>query len=84
MTEVVVGLDDPVEAADVAEVDEQGRLREAELDQRDEAVAAREQLRLAFPILEDPEGLVQVPRTDVVELAGNHRAGPSSSACAGV
>ena len=39
-----------------------------------EAVAAGQELGLAFAILEDPECLVQVPRTDVVELAGNHRA----------
>ena len=72
--QVVVGLDDAVEAGDVAQVDEQGRLRQPELDQRDEAVAARQQLGLAFAILEDPQRLVQVRRTDVVELAGNHRA----------
>ena len=52
--QVVVGLDDAVEAGDVAQVDEQRRLGEAQLDQRDEAVAARQQLRLAFAVLEDP------------------------------
>ena len=76
--QVVVGLDDGVHAVDVAQVDEQGRLREPELDQGDEAVAAGEELGLALAVLEDPQRLVQVRRTDVVELAGDHRALPSS------
>ena len=59
--QVVVGLGDAVEAGHVAQVDEQGRLRQAELDERDEAVAAGQQLGLAFAILEDPQRLVQVP-----------------------
>ncbi len=81
--EVVVGLGDAVEAGHVAQVDEQGRLGEPELDQREEAVAAGQQLGLAFAVLEDPQRLVQVPRTDVVELAGNHRAGTLLPAHAG-
>jgi hypothetical protein len=72
--QVVVRLDDPVEAGHVTQVDQECGLSESELDQGDEAVTAGEQLRLAFPVRQDPEGLVQVPRTDVVELAGNHRA----------
>ena len=76
--QVVVGLDDAVEAGHVAQVDEQCRLGEAELDQRDEAVAARQELRLALAVLEDRQRLVQVPGTDVVELGWDHRAGPSS------
>ena len=76
--QVVVGLDDAVEAGDVAEVDEERRLGEPELDQRDEAVAAGQELGLAFAVLQDPQRLVQVGRTDVVELAGII-ARPSSS-----
>ncbi len=76
--QVVVRLDDAVQAGDVADVDEQRRLRQSELDQRQEAVAAGQQLRLALPILEDPQRLVQARRTDVVELAGNHALRPSS------
>src|SRR4051794_3271982 len=72
--QVVVRLDDPVETGHVTQVDQESGLSESELDQGDEAVAAGEQLRFAFPVRQDPEGLVQVPRTDVVELAGNHRA----------
>ena len=74
MIELVVGFDDAVQASHVAKVHEQGRLGESELDQRDEAVAAGQQLCLAFPILEDLQRLVQVARTDVVELSWNHRA----------
>ena len=59
--EVVVGLADAVEAGDVAEVHQQRRLGQAELDQRDEAVAAGEQLCFAFPILEDLQRLAQAP-----------------------
>ena len=81
--QVVVGLDDAVEAGDVAQVDEQARLRQAELDEREEAVAAGQELRLAFAILEDPQRLVQVRRTDVVELGGNHRAATLLPARAG-
>ncbi len=72
--QVVVSLADAVEAGHVAEVHEQGRLGESQLDQRDEAVAARQQLRLTLSILEDLQGLAQAPRADIVELAGNHRA----------
>src|SRR4051794_25113678 len=72
--EVVVRLHDPVEAGHVTQVDEERGLSESELDQRDEAVTAGEQLCLAFPVRQDPEGLVEVPWTDVIELAGNHRA----------
>ena len=72
--QVVVGLGDAVEARDVAQVDEQGRLRQTQLDQRDEAVTAGEQLRLPFTVLEDPQDLVEVRGANVVELAGNHRA----------
>ena len=52
--QLVVGLGDAVETGDVAHVDEERRLGEAELDERDEAVATRQQLRLAFAVLEDP------------------------------
>ena len=81
--ELVVGLDDPIEPGHVAEVDQEGRLGQPELDERDEAVAAGQQLGLAFAVLEDPQRLVQVRRTDVVELGGNHRAATLLPARAG-
>jgi hypothetical protein len=72
--ELVVGLDDPVEAGQGPDVDEQPGLREAQLDERDEAVAARQHLGLSLAILEDLQRFVQAPRPDVVELGGDHRA----------
>ena len=71
--QVVIVLDDAIEPGHVAQVDEQRRLGEAQLDQRQEAVAARQQLRLAFTILEDLQRLVQA-RPD-----GRSRTGLESS-----
>ena len=51
--QLVVGLVDAIEPGDVAQVDEQGGLGEPELDERDEAVAAGQQLRLAFAVRQD-------------------------------
>ena len=76
--ERVVALDDRVQAADRLKVDEQLRLREPKLHQREQAVAAGQQLRLTLPLDEDAQHVVQTPRTNVVELARDHRAGPSS------
>ncbi len=72
--ELVVRLHDAVETGDVLDVHQQRRLGEPELDQRDQAVAAGEDLRLSFAVLEDPQRFVQASRTDVVELTGDHRA----------
>ena len=81
--QVVVRLDDLVEAVDVPDVDEQGRLREAELDQRQEAVAAR---RGAWPRPRDPSGS-GAPRPGSPagrsRTGRDHRAGPSSPPWAG-
>ena len=53
------------------------RLGEPQLEQRQEAVAARQDLRLAFPLGQDPQRVVETGRSDVVELTRDH---PSSSA----
>ena len=75
--QVVVGLADAVEAGDVPHVDEQGRLGQPELDEGDQAVAAREQLRLPFAVLEDRSASSRFARTDVVELSrGSSRCLP--------
>ena len=58
----------------VSAFDEKRGLGEAELDERDEAVAAGQELGLALAVSEDLERLVQVRRTDVIELSRNHRA----------
>ena len=65
--QVVVGMDDAVEPADRLEVDEDPSLAEPELQQRDQAVAAGEELRLALSLVEDPDCLVEAPRTDILE-----------------
>ena len=44
----------------MSEVDEQAGLCKPELDQRDQAVAAGEELGLALAVLEDPQRLVEV------------------------
>ena len=72
--QVVVGLDDPVEPADRLEVDQHPGLAEAELQQRDQAVAAGEELGLALSLVQDPDRLVEARRPYVLERSRNHRA----------
>jgi hypothetical protein len=76
--QVVVGLDDAVEPADRLEVDEDPGLAEAELQQGDQAVAAGEELGLAFSLVQDPDRLVEAPRPTYSNEAGII-ARPSSS-----
>ncbi len=66
----VVG--DPVEPAHRLDVHQQRRLREPELDQGQEAVAPGQDLCLPLAIRQDAQRFVQVARTDVLELAGDH------------
>ena len=63
-----------------ADVDEERRLREPELHERQERVPAREELRVVAP--EELEGFVDGAGTLVVELRGDHRAPPFASAIA--
>src|SRR4029079_12855929 len=72
--QVVVGVDDAVEPADRLEVDEDAGLTEPELQERDQAVPAGEELRLAFSLVEDPDRLVEARRTYILEGSRNHRA----------
>ena len=65
----------PSSPVDVAEVDEERRLGEPELDQRDEAVAAGQELGLALAVLEDP----RAPRRG--RPGGRSRTGRGSSRC---
>ncbi len=44
--QLAVGLLDPVESADVVDVDQMARIREAELHHRDQALPAGEDFRL--------------------------------------
>src|SRR4029453_3542792 len=70
--EVVVGLDDPVEAAHVLEVDQHAGLTEPQLEQGDQAVPTGEELCLALSLVEDPDRLVEAPRAHVLERTRNH------------
>ena len=72
--ELVVCLDDGVEAADILQVDEQAGLGQPELEERQQAVSAGQELRLALAVGQDLEGVVQVRWTDVIELGRDHRA----------
>ena len=76
--ELVVGLDDAVQPGHVSDVDEERRLRQAELQERQQAVPAREDLGVALMVGQRPEDAVQVRWPDVLEGCGNH-ARPSSS-----
>ena len=75
----VDGLDDLVQPVEVANVDEQGRRGQAQLEQGQEAVAAGQDLRVALAIDEDLEGLMQGRRPDVVELSRDHPSSFASS-----
>jgi len=72
--EVIVRFDDPVEPGHVAQVDEDARLGEPQLDQGDEAVAPGQDLGFPLAGLEDREHLVEIARAHIVELTGDHRA----------
>ena len=62
----VDALDDLVQPIEVANVDEQGRRGQAQLEQGQEAVAAGQDLRVAFAIDKDLEGLMQGRRPNVI------------------
>jgi hypothetical protein len=72
--QAVVGLDDLVHPIDVAQVDEQSRLGEPELHERQQAVAARQDLRLPLALGEDPQDALEAGWADVVEGCRDHRA----------
>src|SRR6266550_4782903 len=76
---LVVSFDDAVETGDVPEVDQETGLSEPQLEERNQAVATGQQLRLTLALREDLQSAVQVWRPDIVEGCGNH-ARPSSSA----
>ena len=70
--ELVVGLDDAVDPGHVLDVDEDPGLGETEFQQRQEAVAARQDLGLAFVLLQRTQGRIEVRRPDVIELRRDH------------
>jgi hypothetical protein len=72
--ELVVGLNDAVETPDVAQVNEESGLGQAELEERYQAIAAGEELGLALALREDLEGLIEIGGTHIVKLSRDHRA----------
>jgi hypothetical protein len=77
--ELVVPFDDAVETGHVADVDHERRRGKAQLEERQQAVAARQDLGVAGVLAEDAQHLADVPRPGVLELGRDHR-GPSSVA----
>lgn len=65
---------DAIEVSDIAKVDDQGRLGQAQLHQWEEAETAREDLGIPLPFLQDPQGFTQVDGSNVVEYGRNHRS----------
>ena len=74
--DVVAGVADVRQVAEAADVDEHARLREAQLHQRQQAVAAGEELGVVAVLADEADGLVGGTGTDVVEGGGNHVVAP--------
>ena len=71
---------DPVQAGDLAQVDEQRRRRQPQLHQRDQRVPAGQRLGVLAAVGERPDRLVERVRGGVVELCRDHAAPPSGLA----
>jgi hypothetical protein len=67
---------DRVEPGDRSQIDDHLGLGQAELQERQQAVAASQQLCLVPPFVEDLEHGSKVARTLIVELARDHRCRP--------
>ncbi len=65
----------PSMPAEVADVHEQRRLRKAQLQEGNEAVASGEDLGFALALLQDPERVGHVRRPNVIERCWDHRRG---------
>ena len=61
------------EVAEAADVDEHARLGEAQLHQRQQAVAAGEELGVVAVLADEADGLLGGTGADVVERGGDHR-----------
>jgi hypothetical protein len=78
--DVVAGVADVRQVAEAADVDEDGRLGQAQLHERQQAVAAGEELGLV-PVLGDQrDRFVGRAGADVVELGRDHEGPPSAAA----
>ena len=70
--DVVAGVADVRQVGDAADVDEHARLGEAQLHQRQQAVAAGEELGIVAVLADEADRLVGGAGTDVVEGGRNH------------
>jgi hypothetical protein len=70
--QVAVGLGDAVQPGQAIHVHEDGGGREAELQQRDEALTAGQDLGVVTVLGQDLEGLVEGFGRDIVERTGVH------------
>ena len=78
--DVVAVLADVAQVAEAADVDEHARLRQAQLHQRQQAVAAGDQLGLVAVLAEQADGLLGGAGPDVVEGGGDHAGAPAFAA----
>ena len=76
--DLAVALADRAEVADPTDVDHDFGLREPELHRGDQAVAAREHLRVLAVPGEEPERLLERRRPDIIERGGDHDRPPFS------
>src|SRR4029077_21240040 len=74
--DVAVFLTDIAEVADAADVHQEGRRRQAQLHQRDEAMPTSEDLRLLPMLHQFGHSLRQGARDDVIECGWRHRFVP--------
>ena len=73
---------DPVQTRDLAQVDEQRWRGQPQLHQRQQRVAAGEQLGVLAAVGERPDRAIERVRRDVVELGGDHPATPPCASIA--
>ena len=70
--DVVAGVADVREVGDPADVDEHGRLSEAQLHQRQQAVPAGKKLGVVAVLAGEADRLLGARRPDIVERGGDH------------
>ena len=70
--DVIAGVLDVRQVLHATDVDENRRLREAQLHERQEAVAASEELGIGSVLTDERDGLGGRSGADVIESCGNH------------
>ena len=76
---VVAGVADVAEVAHPADVDQHAGRREAQLHQRQQAVATGEELGLVAVLADEADGLLGGTGADVVECCGDHLLAPCAA-----